>query len=362
MAAERLGPLRIAQVAPLWASVPPGTYGGIELRLHWLIEELVIRGHDVTLFASGDSRTSARLRPGCDTNLLDAMAKGDAWTYEGYSNANLEAALRESAGFDVIHSHTGCAHIPFSPLSKAPVLHTLPTKLSMDERWLLERYPEVPVAAISASQVREIPPARRESIRVVHHGIHFGLYAPGEGKGGYLAYLGRMNRLKAPHDAIRVAERAGLPLVLAGAPMGPEEQAYFEENIRPRIDGKSVTYLGPVDHRQKVELLQDAAALVFPIQWEEPFGLVMVEAMACGTPVLACRRGSVGEVVDPGVTGYHADSWEELPGLVPHALALDRASVRARALQRFSHLRMVDRYEEIYLALAAAAPAFAPSA
>lgn len=354
--------LRIAQIAPLWASVPPGTYGGIELRLHWLIEELVALGHEVTLYASGDSRTSAKLRPLCDVNLMDAMARGDAWTYEGYANANLEAALRESGSFDVIHSHTGCAHIPFSVLSKTPIVHTLPTQLSRDEHWLLERYPDAHVVAISRNQVKEIPPKRRRSISVIHHGIHFGHYELGAGGGGFLVYLGRMNRAKSPLDAIRVAERAEMPIVLAGAPADAEERAYFEECVRPRVDGKRVRYVGLVNHPQKVDLLRKAAALVFPIQWEEPFGLVMAEAMACGTPVVACGRGSVPEVVDPGITGYYADSWEMLPGLVSEALALDRAAVRAHAQERFSHLRMVNRYLRIYQDLTGITASFAHSA
>jgi len=346
-------PLRIAQIAPLWASVPPATYGGIELRLHWLTEELVARGHEVTLFASGDSQTSAKLRAGCDYNLMDAMANGAVYQYENYVNANMVAALRESDAFDVIHCHTGCSHIPFSALSKTPMLHTMPILLSVDERWLLSQYPDVPVVAISHSQLAPIPADRRKHIQVVYHGCDFDRYDLETQPGDYLAFLGRMGPRKSPVDAIRIAKAVGMPLVLAGKPQDPVEQDYFHEQVMPLIDGEQITYIGPVNHPQKNALLKNARALIFPIQWEEPFGLVMIEAMACGTPVVACNRGSVSEVIDVGKTGFYADTADALIPLIPQALSLNRRMVREHAMTRFSHKRMVDEYLRVYQSLAA---------
>jgi glycosyltransferase involved in cell wall biosynthesis len=343
--------LRIAQIAPLWASVPPATYGGIELRLHWLTEELVARGHEVTLFASGDSQTSAKLRAGCDYNLMDAMANGAVHQYENYANANVVAALRESDTFDVIHCHTGCSHIPLSILSKTPMLHTMPIMLSVDERWLLSRYPDVPVVAISHAQLASIPDDRRQHIRVVYHGCDFDIYDLETQPGDYLAFLGRMGPRKSPLDAIRIAKEVGMPLVLAGRPQDAAEKRYFSEHVMPLIDGEQITYIGPVNHVQKNVLLKNARALIFPIQWEEPFGLVMIEAMACGTPVVACNRGSVSEVIDFGKTGYYADTADALIPLVPQALSLNRRAVREQAMARFSHKRMVDEYLQVYTSL-----------
>lgn len=349
--AIRSRPLRIAQIAPLWASVPPATYGGIELRLHWLTEELVACGHDVTLFASGDSKTSANLRAVCDANLMEAMAKGAAHQYENYINANIVAALRESDTFDVIHCHTGCSHIPFSKLSNAPMLHTMPIALSVDERWLLNRYPDVPMVAISHAQLASVPADRCEHIWVVYHGCDFGVYELETQPGDYLAFLGRMGAHKSPLDAIRIAKAVDMPLVLAGKPQNPVEERYFREHVMPLIDGEQITYIGPVNHRQKNDLLKNARALIFPIQWEEPFGLVMIEAMACGTPVVACKRGSVSEVVDVGKTGFYADTADALVPLVPQALALNRRAVREHAMSRFSHQRMVNEYLHVYESL-----------
>jgi glycosyltransferase involved in cell wall biosynthesis len=348
--------LRIALVAPLWAGVPPAAYGGTEVVVHLLAEELVRRGHDVTLFASGDSRTGGTLRALCEHNLCVAMGRGEAYEYEVYANANLVEAIREADNFDVIHSHLGFGQIPLGVLSKTPVLHTIHTRPALDDLWVLSRYPEIAVVAVSRSQVEEVPAARRRHIQVIHHGIDFDAYDFSGAPGGYLAFLGRMGPQKSPLTAIRVAQLVGMPLALAGAPQNVEEEAYFAQKVKPLIDGKAVRYLGPVNHAQKNELLKGAAALLFPIQGGEAFGLAMVEAMACGTPVVGWERASVPEVIDRGRTGYYADSVEGMAALVRRALALDRGQVRAQAQRRFSHRRMADEYLRTYEALAADFP------
>lgn len=346
-------PLRIAQIAPLWTSVPPRTYGGAELMVHWLTEELVRRGHQVTLFASGDSVTAATLHPVCERNLVAAMERGEAFTYEPYAAAAIAEALLRDDDFDVVHCHLGASTIPLSVLSRTPVVHTLHTDLeAIDELWALRRYPQVPIAAISHSQVSSLSADRSSNIRVIHHGCDFDTYEASSEPGEYLAFLGRMGPHKNPVGAIAIARACGMPIRLAGSPQDASEQRYFEAEVEPLLDGKEIVWLGDVDHRAKIELLGKAAALVFPIEWDEPFGLVMIEAMACGTPVLAHRRGSVPEVVDHGKTGFYAETSGLLRTLVGRAQALDRAAVRDHAHHRFNHLRMVDEYLDLYRALA----------
>jgi glycosyltransferase involved in cell wall biosynthesis len=341
--------LRIAQVGPLWTSVPPDRYGGAELMVSWLTEELVRRGHDVTLFASGDSRTAAKLRPVCERNIIEAMSRGEAFVYEPYAVSALADALKDAASFDVIHSHLGCAYVPLAELSGTPVLHTVHAALDLvDELWVLKRYPRAPIAAISRSQVALALQQGRGDIRVIYHGCDFARFAPSFSEGKYLAFISRMGPQKNPLGAIQIAKKAGIPIVLAGKPQNAAEQAYFEAQVKPLFDGRNVIYHGEVNETEKYEFLRDARALLFPIQWDEHFGLVMIEAMACGTPVVACRRGSVPEVVDPGITGYFADSVDDLPALVPKALALDRRALWEHAKARFNHLRMVDEYVETY--------------
>ena len=340
--------LRIALIPPLWARVAPSTMGGVEFIVDLLADELVKRGHDVTVFTSSDSPTAARVVPLCECNLIEAMERGRAWEYEYYETCNIAEALQRSDSFDVVHFHVGCYAIPLGALSRSPVLHTLHNPITPDTIWLLERYAEAPVTAVSHSQIAGIPDQRRCRIRVIHNGCDFEAqeFSPAPGK--YLAYLGRMGPGKAPHDAIRIAKDSKLPLVLAGQPLNKEDRAYFAERIQPSIDGHNVIHIGAVDHRQKSSFLRDAAALLFPIQAEEAFGMVMIEAMACGTPVIALRRSSVEEVVDVGKTGFYANSVEELSRLVGRALALDRNLVCEHARQRFSHVRMVDAYLDSY--------------
>jgi glycosyltransferase involved in cell wall biosynthesis len=344
--------MRIALVAPLWASIPPATYGGIELMVHLLTEELVERGHDVTLFAAGSSKTQARLQSVDAATVSEAMAMGKAYEYTHYANALFAEALCAAGSFDVIHSHLGCPFIPLGAVSPTPVVHTPHTVLSLDDLWAIHRCPEAALTAISRHQAAALPAERRQSVRVIYHGIDFGAYDFSVGPGKYLAFLGRMGPQKSPLDAIRIARLADLPLILAGKPQNGEEEIYFAEKVRPLVDGTNVTYIGPVNHRQKNELLRGAAALLFPIQGEEAFGLAMVEAMACGTPVIAWDRSSVTEVIDRGKTGFCAHSVGKLAALVPMALALERGAVRAHAQRRFGHLRMVDDYVEMYASLA----------
>lgn len=344
-------PLRIAQVAPLWTRVPPVTYGGTELRVHWLTEGLVNGGHDVTLYASGDSRTHARLRSVFGRSVLDAMLQGEAHSYEHYANALFAEALEDGESFDVIHVHGDVSQMPFAVLSPVPVLCSLRTALSIDDYWLMERYATVTFAAMSRSQVKDAPGHGRQAIPVIYNGCDFGAYDVIGSPGEYLAFLGRMGPHKNPRDAIRIAQRAGLPIVLAGTAQDDGERQYVEDVIRPLIDGSTVKYIGPVGQRQKREFLSRAAALIFPILWEEPFGNVMIEAMASGTPVVAYTRGSVPEVVDAGMTGFYGETVDDLVEMIPQALALDRRAVREHAERRFSHERMVADYLRLYRSL-----------
>jgi glycosyltransferase involved in cell wall biosynthesis len=340
--------LRVAQVAPLWTPIPPATYGGIELLLALLCDGLVERGHEVRLFASGDCRTRANLHPVIPVNLSELMARGEALMHEYYLNAAMASVMAAQDGFDVIHCHLPPAWIPFAGAVRKPCLFTLHTSPHADDEWAMRNFPQAGIAAISHAQVAGATARLGRKFPVVYNGVDFSAYDASFEAGKYLAFLGRMSPEKNPLDAIRIAAEAGLPLVLAGRPQNASEEVYFQKNVEPLIDGGRVRWIGLVNHPQKVELLRNAAALIFPIQWDEPFGLVMIEAMACGTPVIATRRGSVPEVVDEGVTGFTAASPAELVSLVSKARALDRRRVREHARRRFSHDKMVDDYVALY--------------
>jgi glycosyltransferase involved in cell wall biosynthesis len=343
--------MRIALVPPLWARVASATQGGVEYLVYLLADELVKRGHAVTVFTSSDSPSQGRIHAICERNMIEAMEKGCAWEYEYYETCNIAEVLQESGSFDVIHFHVGCYAIPLGSLSQAPVLHTLHNPVTPDAIWLMNRYPDASITAVSRNQIAGIPEKRRHKIRVINNACDFDAYEFSEIPGKYLAFLGRMGPGKSPLDAIRVAKESGVPIVLAGQALDGEERAYFTEKIEPLIDGEDVVYLGPVDHRQKNALLKNAGALLFPIQAEEAFGLVMIEAMACGTPVIALRRSSVEEVVDFGKTGFYADEVSKLAPLVGRACALDRRLVQEHARKRFGHRRMVDEYLHAYEAV-----------
>lgn len=343
--------LRIAQVAPLWTRIPPATYGGIELLMKLLIDDLVDRGHDVTLFASGDCSTAAKLQPVTELNLTETIERGEAYCFEYYASSAMAEVLARAGDFDVIHYHLSTAWLPLATMTPTPGLFTIHTNPHLDDEFVFRRWPQVAVNGISECQMRALEARLDRKFPVVFNGCDFSAYDPSFEPGQYLAYLGRMSFEKNPLDAIRIAKTVGMPIVLAGQPMNEKERQYFAEQVQPLIDGKNVHWIGPVNHGQKTDFLRNAAALIFPIQWDEPFGLVMIEAMACGTPVVAHRRGSVAEVVDNGITGFHSGIIDALTELVPQALALDRKTVRHHAEARFGHARMVDEYVALYRTL-----------
>ena len=340
--------LRIAQVSPLWTAIPPLNYGGIELLIKLLVDELVGRGHEVTLFSSADSRTLAKLHPVCELNLTDWMETGSGYGFEYYANSMMAEVQRDASQFDLVHYHLSSAWLPLATQARAPGLFTLHTSPTCDDEWVFRRWPEIAVNGISRCQVHGTELRLGRKFPVIYNGCDFDTYEPRFESGKYLAFLGRMSPEKNPLGAIRIAQAVGMPIVLAGKPQNASEEMYFKDEVLPLIDGETVRWIGPVNHAQKNEFLRHAAALLFPIQWEEPFGLVMIEAMACGTPVVAHRRGSVEEVVENGVTGYHSGVLDGMAERVVQAVALDRHRVRSRAQERFGFQRMVDDYEALY--------------
>ena len=339
--------MRIAQLAPLALPVPPEEYGGTERVVYDLCEALVSRGHEVTLFASGDSATSARLVPGVRQALWKAKPIPDAVAPLFRMHAE---AFRRAADFDVIHSHTDYYAFPFARGSSAPVMTTLHGRLDIPYyREVLDLFPEIHLVAISRSQQSQAP--RANWAGMVHHGLPLDDYEFGPDGGDRLVFLGRMSPEKAPHTAIDIAVQAGTPLTLAGR-VDPEEREYFEREVKPRLSHPLVRFVGEVGDREKQALLRDACALLFPIDWPEPFGLVMAEAMACGTPVIARPKGAAPEVLVHGVTGFLVDSHDELVAAVGKLRALDRAACRRHVEKNFSVGAMADRYEALYEALA----------
>jgi glycosyltransferase involved in cell wall biosynthesis len=335
--------MRIAQLAPLAESVPPKLYGGTERVVAWLVDQLVELGHDVTLFASGDSRTRGKLHPvwphalrlgrkGADPNAACALL--------------LEAIAKRASEFDVIHAHIDWLPLPLLSRLGVPFLTTMHGRLDLPGLGeAIREFPEANFVSISEHQRLPLPDANWNA--TIQHGLPVELFRPSYGPGSYLAFLGRLAAEKGPEDAIRIARAARKPLHIA-AKIPRAETAYFKKRLQPHIDGENVRLVGEVDDARKQPFLANAAALLFPIDWPEPFGLVMIEAMACGTPVIAYRSGSVPEVVEDGVTGFIVDSEQEAVRAVNELARLDRTKVRARFEQRFSAHRMAREYESQY--------------
>lgn len=339
------GPLqmKIAQVAPLYESVPPRYYGGTERVVYHLTEELVHQGHEVTLFASGDSATSGTLVPICpqalrlDDNCVDSMA---------HHILLLEQVGQAADRFDVIHFHVDYLHFPLSRLKKWPQVTTLHGRLDLpDLPPLYEEFSEMPVISISDAQRRPLPRARW--MDTVYHGLPPDLYGYRSTPGEYLAFLGRISPEKRVDRAIEIAERAGLPLKIA-AKVDPADRTYFEESIRPLLTASHVEFLGEISEEEKGSFLGNARALLFPIDWPEPFGLVLIEALACGTPVIASPHGSVPEILEDERTGFIVDSVEEAVGAVGQLASISRRDCRAAFEERFTAARMAREYVRVY--------------
>lgn len=340
--------MKIAQIAPLIESVPPRFYGGTERIVSYLTEELVRQGHDVTLFASGDSLTSAKLVPCCDTALRLNRRVEDPLPY---LTMMLERVRQQADDFDVLHFHIDHVHFPLFRGLSDRVVTTLHGRLDLpDLQPLYRMFPDMPLVSISDSQRRPMPPVNWAG--TVHHGLPDALLPfTATPDGGYIAFLGRISPEKRPDRAIEIARRTGLPLKMA-AKVDKADQRYWDTVVEPMIrNTPNVEFVGEINERQKAQFLGNASALLFPIDWPEPFGLVMIEAMACGTPVIAFRCGSVPEVIDHGVSGFIVDDLDEAVDALDHLDDLDRAGVRRQFERRFTAERMARDYLEIYRSL-----------
>jgi glycosyltransferase involved in cell wall biosynthesis len=325
--------------------VPPQLYGGTERVVSWLTEELVAAGHDVTLYASGDSSTSATLVPGIERAIWRETRRVDPIPYH---LAMIERVFREQNDYDVIHFHTDWLHFPFVRWNRIPVVTTLHGRLDQPEHEMQFRtWPEVPLISISDHQRAPMPHA--SWIATVHNGLPASLLRPSYAPGQYLLFLGRLSPEKRVDRAVAIAAAAGLPLKIA-ARIPDEDRAYFERVVSPVFDaaGSRIEFLGEVGGARKEDLLRGAAALLFPIDWPEPFGLVMIEAMACGTPVIAWRGGSVNEIVEDGINGFVVDDLDQAISVVGRLRTIDRRVCRARFEERFTSARMAASYLEVY--------------
>jgi glycosyltransferase involved in cell wall biosynthesis len=340
--------VRIAQVAPLFESVPPKFYGGTERIVSYLTEDLVRKGHEVTLYASGDSETSARLRPSSLRSLrLDRECRDSL----SHHIVMLERVAQEASEYDVIHYHIDYIHFPTTRRTPQHHVTTLHGRLDIPDLVPLYReYRDVPLVSISDAQREPLRWANWQA--TVYHGLPRNLYPFSETPGSYLAFLGRISPEKGCDRAIEIARRAGLPLRIAAKIAEGADQAYFDQTIRPMLREPGVEFIGEITERDKAAFLGGARALLFPIDWPEPFGLVMIEAMACGTPILAFPRGSVPEILEAGVTGLLGNSTEDLIGAVGRIGEIDRRICRETFERRFSDVRMSDDYEEIYRRIA----------
>jgi len=349
--------LKIAQVAPLWFSIPPEKYGGIERIVHSLTEELVKRGHQVTLFASGDSKTKAKLVSVTPKSLIKA---GYSWQDPFWNLENLSTAFKMAEKFDIIHSHLDLWALPFQDLTRVPVLHTLhnqlykasitregerkPTRLE-----IFEKHKKETLAVFISKSERKQSAVRFPKNWVIYNGINITQFKFNPKPKSHFIWIARIDPFKGIENAIRATEILDVELLLAGR-LDPARKKYFETKIRPHLSRK-IRYLGELPQEELSDFYGQAKACLYPIEWEEPFGLIMVEAMATGTPVIAYRRGSVPEIVKNGETGFVVENIEEMVEAMKKIDEIDRAKCRQRVEKYFSYQKMVDEYEKLYYSL-----------
>jgi glycosyltransferase involved in cell wall biosynthesis len=335
--------MKIAQVSPLYESVPPKLYGGTERVVAYLTDELIRQGHDVTLFASGDSVTKARLVAACERALrLDASVQDSL----AHHFVQLEQVFDEAENYDLIHFHAGYLHFPLFLRQATPFLTTLHGRLDLGDLVpLYKRYKDVALVSISDHQRLPLDWANWQG--TVYHGLPNNLLTPGSGRGDYLAFVGRISAEKRVDRAIEIAQRAGMKLKIA-AKIDAADRKYYHDNVEHLLADPLVECIGEVDDLGKQDLLGGAYALLFPIDWPEPFGLVIIEALACGTPVIAFRRGSVPELIQDGVTGFIVDDIDEAVAALPKIKDIDRRRCRQIFEERFSAARMTQDYLQIY--------------
>jgi glycosyltransferase involved in cell wall biosynthesis len=348
--------LRIAQVAPLWTQIPPSKYGGIELIVYHLAERMMKKGHDVTLFAAGDSKTSAKLVSVTKDSLLK---QGIPWKFQYYDIYNITEALKMAMAkkFDIVHTHLDLTEIFFSQFFPVPVLHTIHNPLyitnvkkptAKHRLLLLKKFRDNNYIAISKSQ-KKLCPYRLNFLKVIYNGMEVKNFKFNPKSGDYFLWTARIDKYKGIENAIEIAEKTGIKLVLAGR-LEEFNKEYFKEKIKPRL-GKNIKFIGEYSKNEKSKIFGGAKALLYPILWHEPFGLVMTEAMACGTPVIAFDRGSVSEVVKDGKTGFVVNTVPQAVKAVEKIDTIKREDCRRWVEDKFSVEKMVDEYERVYYKL-----------
>ncbi|KIF83270.1 glycosyltransferase family 4 protein [Noviherbaspirillum autotrophicum] len=335
--------MKIAQVSPLFESVPPKHYGGTERVISYLTEELVHQGHEVTLFASGDSTTEARLIAPCAQSLRPEMLR---YPWLAYHTIQMDMVAEMASEFDVLHFHTDYLHFPIAKRLGTAHVTTLHGRLDLPElEPLYKRFPHIPVVSISNSQRAPLPWGDWHA--TVYHGLPDNLYSFVPEAGNYFVFIGRISPEKRLDRAIDIALQCDMPLYI-GAKIDKADEAYFEEQIKPLLRHPKLQFLGEIGEREKRELLGHATALLFPIDWPEPFGLVMIEAFSCGTPVIAYPHGSVPEIMEDGVTGYTVTSQEEAVRAARNIHLIDRKGCREAFERRFTATHMAENYLRVY--------------
>jgi glycosyltransferase involved in cell wall biosynthesis len=334
--------MKIAQVSPLFERVPPKGYGGTERVISYLTEELIRQGHEVTLFASGDSKTSARLVAPCSKSVRQDASP--AWL--AYHMVQMDMVAEMAHTFDVIHFHTEYVHLPTARKIRTPCLATLHGRLDMPHLAPMYKYfSNWPLISISDSQRAPLPWANW--CQTVYHGLPSDLYSLRPARGTYFAFIGRISPEKRLDRAIEIARRCGMPLHI-GAKIDKMDEPYFNERIKPLLHASDVEFIGEVGEQEKRELLEHASALLFPIDWPEPFGLVMIEAFACGTPVIAYRNGSIPEIMEEGITGFVVTNQDDAVRAAQRVESIDRTRCREAFERRFTAAHMTESYLRAY--------------